>query len=115
MTFSPLTPMTMQSIQTSLAALLIAHPLDADALIGAFAGAILIVTVSRSRSVARRACHDFVSLVAGYFSAAEIIAQTPLTNAGIAAFLGASTAVAVTLRLRKRLDGDVFPPIARGK
>lgn len=95
--------------ESTLVGLLLAHPLDADALIGAFAGALLVAAVSRSRSLLRRACYVFVSLVAGYFSAAEIVIQTPLTSTGVAAFLGASTAIGVTLRLRQRLDNDAFP------
>ncbi|WP_347555440.1 putative holin [Robbsia sp. KACC 23696] len=107
---TPSSPVPPDAVESLLAGLLLAHPLDADALIGAFAGALLVASLSRSRSFAQRICSVFVSLVAGYFSAAEIVLQTPLTSTGVAAFLGASTAIGVTLRLRQRLNNGAFPP-----
>lgn len=76
---------------------------DGNALIGAFAGATLMVVSSKDLSLAKRVVYLFISLIVGYQGAPELMNWTPIKTSGVAAFLCASTAIVVALQLIERL------------
>jgi len=77
--------------------------IDGDALIGSFAGAALVFTTSQNLSVWKRCAYLIISLIAGYQAAPEVIVATPINSPGLAAFLAAALAIAVTLQLIERV------------
>lgn len=80
----------------------VAPGIDGNALIGAFAGAALVVVTSKDIGVGRRAAYMLISLVMGYLAAPEIVGATPIQSTGVAAFFAAALVIAVTLRLIDR-------------
>jgi Putative phage holin len=77
--------------------------IDADALIGAFAGAALVVATSKHLSMFTRYTYMMISMIAGYQAAPEVVRLTPIRSTGLAAFLAAALAIAVTLQLIERV------------
>jgi hypothetical protein len=80
----------------------LAPGIDGNALIGAFAGAALVVVTSKDICVGRRAAYMLISLVMGYIAAPEVVDATPIHSTGVAAFFAAALVIAVTLRLIER-------------
>ncbi|CAJ7776878.1 Prophage membrane protein [Burkholderia pseudomallei] len=92
----------------------IAPGVDGDALIGAFAGAALVVT-SKDLGLAKRAAYMLISLVMGYLAAPEIVHAVPIRSTGVAAFFAAALVIAVTLTLIERVKGmDLFALFRKG-
>lgn len=77
--------------------------IDGNALIGAFAGAVLVVVTSKDLGIGARCAYLLVSLVIGYLGAPEIIRLTPITSSGVAAFFAAALAIVVALQLIERV------------
>ncbi|MCD9124027.1 putative holin [Cupriavidus sp. UGS-1] len=77
--------------------------IDGNALIGAFAGAVLVVVTSKDLSLGKRFAYLVISLVVGYLGAPEIVNQTPIASTGVAAFFAAALAIAVALQLIERV------------
>lgn len=77
--------------------------IDGDALIGAFAGAALIVVSSKDLTLGKRFAYLVISLVVGYLGAPEIIHLTPLRSTGVAAFFAAAVAITLALQLIDRI------------
>lgn len=77
---------------------------DGDALIGAFAGAALIVVSSKDLSLGKRFAYLMISLTVGYLGAPEIINLTPLKSTGVAAFFAAAIAITLALQLIERIN-----------
>jgi hypothetical protein len=77
--------------------------IDGNALIGAFAGAALVVVTSRELSTLMRFAYLLISLVAGYLAAEDVVRVTPIASTGMAAFFAAALAIAVTLPLIERV------------
>ncbi|PRC90869.1 putative holin [Solimicrobium silvestre] len=73
--------------------------IDGNALIGAFAGSSLVAISSKNLSLLKRLAYMLISLVAGYLAAPEVVAQTPLRESGVAAFLASAAAIALTFHL----------------
>lgn len=93
----------------------IAPGVDGDALIGAFAGAALVVVTSKDLGLAKRAAYMLISLVMGYLAAPEIIHAVPIRSTGVAAFFAAALVIAVTLTLIERVKGmDLFALLRKG-
>jgi hypothetical protein len=89
--------------------------IDGNALIGAFAGAALVVVTSKDLSIGKRFAYLLISLVAGYLAATDVVRVTPITSTGVAAFFGAALAIAVTLRLIERIkSSDLFSLFRKG-
>ncbi|MCY0389106.1 putative holin [Robbsia sp. Bb-Pol-6] len=76
---------------------------DADALIGAFAGAALVVATSQDLSLSKRIAYLGISWIAGYLAAPEVVRTTPIRSTGVAGFLAAALAIAVTLQMIERI------------
>lgn len=90
--------------------------IDGNALIGAFAGAALVVVTSKDLSVGTRFAYLVISLVIGYLGAPDLISVTPIRSTGVAAFFAAAMAIAITLQLLERLKTlDLFAFLKKGK
>ncbi|CAN7192615.1 phage holin family protein [Trinickia sp. LjRoot230] len=77
--------------------------IDGNALIGAFAGAALVVVTSKDLSLGKRFAYLVISLIAGYLAAPEMVRATPVKSTGVAAFFAAALAITVTLQLIERI------------
>lgn len=89
--------------------------IDGNALIGAFAGAALVVVTSKDLSVLTRIAYMIISVVIGYMAAPEVIKHSPLTSTGVAAFFAAALAITVTLQLIERIKSfDLLSLIRKG-
>ncbi len=77
--------------------------IDGNALIGAFAGAALIVVSSKDLTLGKRFVYLCISLIAGYLGAPEIINLTPLRSSGVAAFFAAAVAITMALQFVERI------------
>jgi hypothetical protein len=77
--------------------------IDGNALLGAFAGAALVVVTSKDLSTAKRFAYLLISIAAGYLSAPEVVQVTPIHSTGVAAFFASALAIAVTLQLIERI------------
>lgn len=81
--------------------------IDANALIGAFAGATLFVLSAKELHVWLRLLYMLISLVIGYMAAPEIIHNTFIQETGVAGFLGGLLCVTASqpiLRYAETLD-----------
>lgn len=76
---------------------------DGNALIGAFAGATLLVVSSNDLNLVKRAAYLVISMIAGYQGAQDIVTWTPIRSTGVAAFFGAACAIVIALQLIERL------------
>lgn len=94
----------------------LAPGIDGNALIGAFAGAALLVVSSKDLGLGKRFAYLVISLVVGYMAAPEVVRLTPIHSTGVAGFFGAALAITVTLQLLDRLKSvDLFAFFNRGK
>ncbi|KWK75347.1 hypothetical protein WM16_13800 [Burkholderia ubonensis] len=94
----------------------VAPGIDGDALIGAFAGAALVVVTSKDLGIARRAAYMLISLVMGYLAAPEITNVVPIRSTGVAAFFAAALVITVTLTLIERVKGaDLLALFRKGR
>ena len=91
----------------------LAPGIDGNALIGAFAGAALVVVSSKEIGVVRRGAYLLISLVMGYLAAPEIVNATPIQSTGVAAFFAAALVIAVTLQLIERVKTIDLPSLLR--
>lgn len=76
---------------------------DGNALIGAFAGATLLVVSSKDLSWPTRVAYLVISMIAGYQAAPDIVTWTPIRSTGVAAFFAAAVAITVALQLIERV------------
>jgi hypothetical protein len=94
----------------------LAPGIDGNALIGAFAGAALLVVSSKDLTIGKRFAYLVISLVIGYMAAPEVVRLTPIRSTGVAGFFGAALAITITLQLLDRLKTlDLFAFFNRGK
>ena len=90
--------------------------IDGNALIGAFAGAALLVVSSKDLSLGKRFAYLVISFIAGYLAAPDLVQVTPIRSTGVAAFFAAALAIAITLQLLERLKTvDLFEFFNRKK
>lgn len=94
--------------------------LDGNALFGAIIGAALIANAQRDLKAWQRCTGLLVSVGAGYVSAPEIVAQSPITQTGPGGFVGAVLVVPLALKaleLIEKTDFAALVPawIKRGK
>lgn len=73
--------------------------LDGNALFGAIIGAALIALNQKDLKAWQRLLGLLVSVGAGYVSAGEIVAQTPITQTGPGGFVGAILVVPIALKV----------------
>jgi len=76
--------------------------IDADAFIGAFAGATLFVVSAKDLSIWKRLIYLAISVVAGYLGGTEVMRRFDVTSSGLAAFFCAATIITLTLALIER-------------
>lgn len=88
--------------------------IDADALIGAFAGATLFVVSAKDLSIWKRLVYLAISVVAGYLGGTEVMRRFDVTSSGLAAFFCAATIITLTLTLIERSRTADPDRIARG-
>lgn len=94
----------------------LAPGIDGNALIGAFAGAALLVVSSKDLTIGKRFAYLVISLVIGYMAAPEVVRLTPIRSSGVAGFFGAALAITITLQLLDRLKTlDLFAIFSKGK
>lgn len=100
------------SLSAAIGLTALAPGIDGNALIGALAGAGLVVVTSSGIGVVRRMAHLLISLVMGYLAAPELVERTAIQSTGVAAFFAAALVIAVTVQLMnkvKTLDlGSLF-------
>ncbi|KGE08960.1 MULTISPECIES: putative holin [Burkholderia] len=90
--------------------------IDGDTLIGAFAGAALVVVTAKDLGIARRAAYMLISLVMGYLAAPELMNVVPIRSAGVAAFFAAALVITVTLTLIERVkSADLLSFLRKGQ
>lgn len=90
--------------------------IDGDALIGAFAGAALLVITSKDLGLAQRFAYLVISMIVGYLAAPDVVHLTPIRETGVAAFFAAALAIGITLQLLDRLKTvDLFAFFRKGK
>lgn len=85
----------------ALASLLLG--LDGNAVVGAFAGAVLMVMSSKDLRWSTRVAYLFISWVVGYMAAPVITHHSPIDQTGVAAFFAAAIVVTVALTLIERV------------
>lgn len=89
--------------------------IDGNALIGAFAGAALLVVSSKDLSLGKRLIYLVISMIAGYLAAPDIVNLTPIRSTGVAAFFAAALAIVLTLQLIERMKNfDVLSIFKKG-
>lgn len=94
----------------------LAPGIDGNALVGAVAGAALLVVSSKDLSLGQRFAYLVISLIVGYLAAPEVVRLTPIHSTGVAGFFGAALAITITLQLLDRLKSiDLFAFFNRGK
>lgn len=77
--------------------------LDGNAVIGAFAGAVLMVMSSKDLRWPTRIVYLLISWVMGYIAGPELIDYTPIHESGLAAFIASATVVTLALQLIERV------------
>ncbi|MFA1686561.1 putative holin [Achromobacter dolens] len=81
---------------------------DGNALIGAFAGAVVMTLSSKETKITAKFCYALVSFVAGYLAAPDVVNLTPIQQTGAAAFLASASIVAlVQIGIEKIRSFDV--------
>lgn len=89
--------------------------IDGNALIGAFAGAALLVVSSKDLTLGKRFAYMVISMIAGYLAAPDLVNWTPIRSTGVAAFFAAASAIVLTLQLIDRLKTlDLFSLFKKG-
>ncbi|MCC3262498.1 phage holin family protein, partial [Paenibacillus polymyxa] len=68
---------------------------DGNALIGAFAGAVVMTLSSKEPKLLAKFCYALVSFIAGYLAAPDVVNLTPIQQTGAAAFLASASIVAL--------------------
>lgn len=101
---------TAVSLSAAIGLASLAPGVDGNALIGAFAGAALVVVSSKELNAIKRVAYMLISLVMGYVAAPEIVDVTPLRSTGVAGFFAAALVVALTLQLIERMKS--FDPFS---
>ena len=96
-------PSTTTAIAAGIGLASLAPGIDGNALIGAFAGAALLVVSSQDLSLGKRFAYLVISFIAGYLAAPDLVRVTPIQSTGVAAVVAAACAIVVTLQLIERL------------
>ena len=90
----------------SLAAIL--PGIDANALIGAFAGGTIYVISTPSLKLWQRFAYLIVSAIAGYQATGEVQRLTPIHSTGLSAFLVSAVVISIALAvIEKCKKGDL--------
>lgn len=76
---------------------------NADALIGAFAGAVVFALHAKDVRIIKRLIYMVVSFVIGYLSVPEVTHWTGLQNPTVAAFAASATVVTLALATIDRI------------
>jgi hypothetical protein len=87
---------------------------DANALIGAFAGATLFVLSAREVSIWMRLLYLIISLAVGYMLAPEITSNTFIQESGVAGFLGGLLCVTLSQPILKHAEGLDISNLIKG-
>lgn len=82
--------------------------IDANALVGAFAGSTLFVVSAKSLPFWQRAVYLAIGVVAGYLASGEVMRWVGIQSSGLAAFFAAALIVTVTLVLIEQSRGFDF-------
>lgn len=107
---------TAAALSTAITLAGIAPGVDGNALIGAFAGAALVVVTTKEIGVVKRVAYMLISLVMGYLASPEIVNLTPIRSTGVAGFFAAALVITVTLQLIERLKtADLLAFFTRGR
>lgn len=88
--------------------------MDGNALFGAIIGAALIALNQKDLKAWQRLLGLLVSVGAGYVSAGEIVAQTPITQTGPGGFVGAIIVVPIALKVLELIEKTDFASLAPG-
>lgn len=89
--------------------------IDGDALIGAFAGAVVFAMHAKDLAIVKRLVYMAVSVLIGYLGAGEVITHTMVTSPAIAGFSLSAVIVTLTLATIDRIrDFDLTKFWKRG-
>lgn len=83
--------------------------IDANAVVGSFAGALFIVVYSKDLHPLARLGYLITSWVFGYYAAVELIGQRITHSTGLAAFIGGLLCMAVSISLIEWVQGGRVP------
>ncbi|WP_022955776.1 putative holin [Perlucidibaca piscinae] len=78
--------------------------IDVNALIGAIFGAAVVAMTKKELRPAARLLGMLLSIIGGYISAPEILNQTPITQTGPAAAVGAVLIIPVLLKALAQVE-----------
>lgn len=104
----PTTTTTLALIAAGVSVATLVPGIDGNAIVGAFAGAALVALHAREVSIGARLGYLVVSWIIGYLAAPEVAHRVGLTATGVAAFLAAALAIAVTVQLMERIKNIDF-------
>ncbi|WNF45829.1 putative holin [Pseudomonas sp. SG20056] len=82
---------------------------DANAVIGAFAGALFFIVWKADLSAWKRLGYFVASWILGYYFAAEVVGQSWAKTSGVVAFGGALFTVVVCVSLLEWVEGGKLP------
>lgn len=97
------------STATGVAATAVLPGLDINAIVGAFAGALMFVVFARDLSATRRGGYFLVSWVGGYYFSAELAAFWTARTSGAASFVAAALVVTISITILEWLSGGKMP------
>lgn len=96
-------PSTVAVAVTGVGLASILPGVDGNALIGAFAGATLLVISSKDLKLPTRLVYLVISMIAGYQAAPDVVTWTPIRSTGMAAFFASAVAITLALQLIERV------------
>jgi hypothetical protein len=99
----PTTTTAFALIAAGVTVPLLVPGLDGNAVVGAFAGAALVALHARDVSALWRIGYLIISWIIGYLAAPEIARRTGVSATGVAAFIGAALAIAITAQVMERI------------
>ena len=88
--------------------------IDADALIGAFAGGTIYVISTPALKLWQRLAYLIVSAIAGYQATGEVQRLTPIHSTGLSAFIVSAVIIAIALAIIEKCKKGDFSWFRRG-
>lgn len=111
----PTTTTTFAFAATGVGLATLVPGIDGNAIVGAFAGAALVALHARDVSMTSRGIYLLISWIVGYLAAPEVATRIGVQATGVAAFLAAAFAIAVTVQVLERIKAiDLTTWLRRG-
>jgi hypothetical protein len=87
---------------------------NGDALIGAFAGAVVFTLHTKDLIVIKRLVYLIVSFVIGYIATPEVMHWTGVQSYGVAAFIASATVVTLALAFIEKIKAFDLSNLRKG-